>query len=64
MLVGRDRKNKNWREQESTRAGSQGWEGVGTQRPRLKKHVRTKEAVHSVLTGLKVARVGVEAGGA
>lgn len=24
---------------------SQGWEGGGTQRPRLKKHIRTKEAV-------------------
>lgn len=45
MLVGRDRKNKNWREQRANRARSQGWEGVGTQRPRLKKHVRTKEAV-------------------
>lgn len=36
MLVGRDRRTRTGGSKES-RARSQGWEGVGTQRPRLKK---------------------------
>jgi len=44
MLVGRHRRTRTGGSKES-RARSQGWEGGGTQRPRLKKHIRTKEAV-------------------
>ena len=47
---------------QSIQQGPQGREGVGTQRPRLKEHIRTMEAVLSILMGGKAARVGVEAG--